>query len=125
LTFLRVVDKWSFQSQKQAALEMLQTRGSAAERIAAARLYDEVQGWLEPAFEELVETGKPPDDTVALLLGPKDLLRLWYMQTYYRLHPARMGSDKAKVDLRRYIRYLVLENGILGTFPSDINQVTF
>jgi len=118
LTFLRVANKWDFDSQKNASLEVLKTNGSAAERIAAARQYDEVKEWLVPAFEELSQTFVPPSEKDGRLLGSMGLLRLWYIHSY-----KRRNSHAQHVN--RYIQYLVLENGVLGTFPGDICSITF
>jgi hypothetical protein len=115
LNILRIADKWQIDIQKKAALEMLRVRGSPAERIAAARRCDEVRDWLVPAFQELSQL-VPPSEKDAKLLGFDDLLRLWYIHRFR----SELGDGHRSWNTVRYIKYLALENGALGSFPKDL-----
>ena len=109
LTFLRVADKWQFDQKKKAGIEFLKIVGSPAQRIVAARRFEEARELLVPAFEELSRELVPPSERDGLLLNSKDLLILWYLQSYKRV----CGSESHQL---KYIKYLALEGGALGTF---------
>jgi hypothetical protein len=99
---------------KEDGIRFLLTRGSPADRIAAARDHDGLRDWLVPAFKELSNRVVPPSKRDGKLLGLDDLHRLWYIQKY---------KQEYRPCIERYIEYLVLENGELGSFPEDLPLV--
>lgn len=99
-----------------AGLEMLRTHGTPIERIVAGRTFYEARDWLVPAFEELSKKLTPPTQEEGRLLGVKDVLNLWYIQSYRR-------SNSYDEHVNIFIRHLILENGSLENLPVTISSV--
>jgi hypothetical protein len=117
LIFLRVADKWQFDSQRQSALKRLYDRGSAAEKIATGREYEEAREWLIPAFMELCNREYPPDEEEGMLLGIKDLVLLWRIRFYM----ARVDYRSQDLSFEDYVKHVILHDGDPGAFPKRLS----
>jgi len=114
LTFLRVADKWQFESQKQSGLKRIRERGTAAERIAVGRLYDEAQEMVVPAFMELCRRPHPPNEEEGFLLGVKDLILLWKIR-----HSVPAEDYRSRdMSFHDYLKWVIWDHGDPGSFPQ-------
>ena len=88
ITFLKVADKWQFEAQKQAALELLKRSGTPAEKITVGRLFPEAKELIVPAFMELASryADDPPTESEVSPLGAPDLLRVWHASKFLKKH---------------------------------------
>lgn len=98
ITILKVADKWQFDAQKQAVLEVLRRSGTSAEKIVAGRMFPEINDWIVPAFIELASrcSEAPPSETEARPLGALDLLRVWHAAKFLKTYLA-YGYNRGQV----------------------------
>jgi len=114
ITFLRVADKWQFESQKQSALRRIRERGTAAERIAVGRLYEEAKEMVVPAFMELHRRPHPPNEEEGHLLGVQDLITLWKIR-----HSVPTEDYRSRdMSFQDYLKWVIWDNGDPGSFPQ-------
>jgi hypothetical protein len=108
-----VADKWRFEAQRQSALKKTRERGTAAERIAVGRLYEEAHNLVVPAFMELSHRPDPPNEAEGLLLGIKDLILLWKI----RHSKPRDGYHSNGTVFQGYVKRIVWD----GKNPASYN----
>ena len=106
LAFLRITDKYAYESQVRAAFEWIKDHGHPVDQILAARILshsEEAQMLLVDAFAEWSKESGPITLPEGKRLTGEDVTLLWHLREYWIRVPD-------STEFRRAVEKIILKN---------------